>query len=269
MPTKSEPQNQNTERPREVAAPLDDESGRTTMPSLSEPTLMHSPETPTKRSMVEAVGVSAKPVRQILSTEGSGTGLSTVGDHESVTSTPLNVAGRPLRPSPHVPVKQIIAQRVMPPAKPMPQIRSVERLGKKPVAVGNESGAAASPTVAGQPTRPLVEGPTKEPVVERIESSEVRRIPVQDLVHTVSPTVIRTAPRAIVWPRVTSHVGSKPPVAGDPTAKSTPAPTIQVTIGRIEVRAIPLPTPVPRKKNGTSPVIALAEYLKQRNASKR
>jgi len=45
---------------------------------------------------------------------------------------------------------------------------------------------------------------------------------------------------------------------------STPAPTIQVTIGRIEVRATPPPAPHSQPKRSGPPVMGLEEYLNQR-----
>jgi hypothetical protein len=43
-----------------------------------------------------------------------------------------------------------------------------------------------------------------------------------------------------------------------------PAPTIQVTIGRIEVRATPPPA-APARKEQKSAVMTLEEYLRQRS----
>ncbi len=45
---------------------------------------------------------------------------------------------------------------------------------------------------------------------------------------------------------------------------SAPAPTIQVTIGRIEVRATPPPTARPQTQRSAPSVMSLEEYLNQR-----
>jgi hypothetical protein len=45
---------------------------------------------------------------------------------------------------------------------------------------------------------------------------------------------------------------------------STPAPTIQVTIGRIEVRATPAATPRPQAARSAPSVMSLDDYLNQR-----
>jgi hypothetical protein len=47
--------------------------------------------------------------------------------------------------------------------------------------------------------------------------------------------------------------------------ESAPAPTIQVTIGRVEVRATPA-TVSPRKPVAGPAVMSLEEYLRQRSA---
>lgn len=46
------------------------------------------------------------------------------------------------------------------------------------------------------------------------------------------------------------------------------APTIQVTIGRVEIRATVAPTPPTRKISTQSPVMSLDEYLRQRNGGR-
>ena len=75
------------------------------------------------------------------------------------------------------------------------------------------------------------------------------------LVACAQPTVEPAAPVPAVLPK----------------AMRKPAPTIQVTIGRIEVRAITLPAPpAPRFKPARpGPALSLDDYLKQRNEGKR
>ena len=50
--------------------------------------------------------------------------------------------------------------------------------------------------------------------------------------------------------------------------KTTPAPLIRVTIGRIDVRAVLPPTQPPRRTTSTRPKLTLDEYLKQRNGGR-
>ncbi|HKP73493.1 MAG TPA: hypothetical protein VJT82_11180 [Pyrinomonadaceae bacterium] len=51
-------------------------------------------------------------------------------------------------------------------------------------------------------------------------------------------------------------------------ASNAPAPTIQVTIGRIEVRAAPTPAPA-RRTSAQTPHLSLEEYLRRRNGGGR
>ena len=83
--------------------------------------------------------------------------------------------------------------------------------------------------------------------------------PVSD--HLVRPS--RPA-MAILQPQVTLYY--EPPASAPPEApaRPEPAPTIQVTIGRIEVRATPPPAPPPQRQRSASPVMSLDEYLRQR-----
>lgn len=51
--------------------------------------------------------------------------------------------------------------------------------------------------------------------------------------------------------------------AAAPSSAKSPEPVIQVTIGRIEVRATPEP-PAARKAHAATPVTSLDEYLRNR-----
>lgn len=51
--------------------------------------------------------------------------------------------------------------------------------------------------------------------------------------------------------------------------KETTAPTINVTIGRVEVRATHAPDPAPRRTESTAPRMSLDEYLRRRNGEVR
>jgi hypothetical protein len=76
----------------------------------------------------------------------------------------------------------------------------------------------------------------------------------------------RLAALAIV-PRDTmiDDIGSQAAVPATPQ----PAPTIHVTIGRVEVRATAPATPTPRKTIAQPPVMSLEDYLRQRDGGHR
>ena len=129
--------------------------------------------------------------------------------------------------------------------------------------------AAAGDATGAAPPRGVAEGqrqPALEPAIPRPEPFRVRtqRGPL--------PATV------VVRPHVMSHIDPIRPVepaapvpAVLPKAMRKPAPTIQVTIGRIEVRAITLPAPpAPRFKPARpGPALSLDDYLKQRNEGKR
>jgi hypothetical protein len=71
--------------------------------------------------------------------------------------------------------------------------------------------------------------------------------------------------------QVTPDVVPKTPTLIESTARETLAPTIRISIGRIEVRAImPSVESMPRTKSSPpAPRLTLEDYLKQRNEGKR
>jgi hypothetical protein len=69
------------------------------------------------------------------------------------------------------------------------------------------------------------------------------------------------APPVVVQPRMERR--RREPAAPE-TSISATRPTIQVTIGRVEVRAIPAPAPPGRRPHPQPTVMTLDEYLKQR-----
>ncbi len=103
-------------------------------------------------------------------------------------------------------------------------------------------GAADAKTTA----RPLV-----KPIIERVER-------IQD--NSDRGQVDRLS--AMRTPQPLTAV-SRPAI----DAQSAAPPTIQVTIGRIEVRATPPPTPV--KRVSSQPAMSLEEYLRSRAGDKR
>jgi hypothetical protein len=71
-------------------------------------------------------------------------------------------------------------------------------------------------------------------------------------------------------PHVVPYIEPAAPAPAKPGATPEPPPTIQVHIGRVEVRAIMSPAPPPRPKPPRrGPTLSLDEYLKQRNGGQR
>ena len=103
-------------------------------------------------------------------------------------------------------------------------------------------------------------------VIERVRTTEQRR--------SIKPTEIEPHPARnarqpgpatlIVEPRVTRYAETED-VDGTRRAPE-PAPTINVTIGRLEVRAVAasVPAAVGRQQNAATPLTSLDDYLRQR-----
>lgn len=92
---------------------------------------------------------------------------------------------------------------------------------------------------------------------------------VQSNLAPVQPA--RVSSPAVARPQVTRYVEGRMQFPEDHT-RGTPAtkptPTIQVTIGRIEVRATPPPAQHTKKQNSAPPVMTLDEYLGNRGKGK-
>lgn len=88
---------------------------------------------------------------------------------------------------------------------------------------------------------------------------------VQSDLAPVQPARVSTL--AVARPQVTSHVERRMQASDAYTRvaeETKPAPTIQVTIGRIEVRATPAPTQHAKRSRSAPPVMTLDEYLYNR-----
>jgi len=120
---------------------------------------------------------------------------------------------------------------------------------------GAEEPATTSRSVQNET---IAEHPASRPNASRAESTTA-----------IKPAVLA---RAIAQPQIASALAVLP---GSPartpvdTLHAQPElqspPTIQVTIGRIEVRATPAPTATTTGKSRQAPVVSLDDYLRQRN----
>lgn len=79
---------------------------------------------------------------------------------------------------------------------------------------------------------------------------------------------VRYSPTEIVKPQITPLIQTLQIPAVASVEASQPTPTIQVTIGRIEVRATPAPAPASSQARPKSPVMSLDEYLCQRGGKR-
>lgn len=168
--------------------------------------------------------------------------------------------GRPtsLLPEPQPLVTPRVAASSLPQQPMLESIKQSIRI--EPIVLG----AQASPVhphvePAPLPRQPAVEPVEKRTVFERIVPLaqplpvNLRReeLPAQ-MVHAPKPATLTIEPRVTPAPRV------------EIITQAEPTPTIQVTIGRIEVRATPPPAKPDKPSRAPTPALSLDEYLRQR-----
>jgi hypothetical protein len=98
--------------------------------------------------------------------------------------------------------------------------------------------------------------------------THVERIIETSRVHS-PPREVTAVPRPPPPPRIVEPAVRLVPESDrrGPAAAAPPAaPTIQVTIGRIDIRAAPPPPPPQRVAGGRNPGMGLEEYLRRRDA---
>jgi len=162
------------------------------------------------------------------------------------------------------------------------------------VRVETPSIQAAPPAIRhSDPAQPLVDNPSRhdkefssrpthppgspviEPVIQRAEAPRVGLAETdgtgRDTSQLSKPSAQLAEPSVIApvvpHPQPTQHRTEDYPLASLRQLATKAGPTIQVTIGRVEVRAIvpPAPTPPRPVEAPRGPMLSLEEYLKQRN----
>jgi hypothetical protein len=142
-----------------------------------------------------------------------------------------------------------------------------------PATAATRAAGGDAPQVAVERVaQPALESAVEHTVLERI----IRQAAPPDRFTESDRRVVAKAATAQPDPAVPLPVVARPQVrpypepelssAAEPAAK--PEPTIQVTIGRIEVRATSAASP-PRKQMPTAPMLSLEDYLRQRNGGAR
>lgn len=120
-----------------------------------------------------------------------------------------------------------------------------------------------------QPSPPQTTLPSRRPAHERIAPQMI-----EESSNAVSP-VESSAHRIVVQPRVARRDENYPgreayrsgqERQGFQFQEPPPMPTINVTIGRIEVKALPPAAAPPRPQKTAAPLMSLEEYMRRRNA---
>ena len=147
--------------------------------------------------------------------------------------------------------------------EPVTQRIIIERAGspKKPGPdeAGDESSAELPSRAIAYPAQPVLEPAIQHIVTERIATLEEEKPSQVELFSGKTKRSSGFAP-IIAQPRVTPYAKPAAPALTEPQAMPQPVPTIQVTIGRIEVRATPPPAP-PQNRRPAPAVMSLDEYL--------
>ena len=214
-----------------------------------------SPQAPVSMVQPTAGQSSARRAPQ-QARQGRSTLIPTAAGDETGAVPPQSAPTPQSRPVLEPPLWQITAEPAGLPEEP--------RL----LAAGDDNIAGISQS-PGEPQRRLALEPTSRPVaVERITSLE-------HLLPIVPPRS-EASPIREIHPLITATTRPRPqmapyvkPVAPPPRVQATAtqelSPTIQVTIGRIEVRATPPPAPSAQKRRAEPPVMSLDAYLQQRS----
>lgn len=165
---------------------------------------------------------------------------------------------------------RLSARRVQPPATqtlvPLgaaAQSRSAQREGAI-TSDRNSSSPLKQSSPATHSDLPAPQSRVETVIIERVSDIADKTEAVTDARRTLIPKSI-TAPPLVPNFNKRSKPQSVPIVQDQDT--SPPETVINVTIGRIEVRATPPPAPKPERQRGTSSVMGLDEYLRQRNGN--
>lgn len=129
----------------------------------------------------------------------------------------------------------------------------------------------AEPQPATETHPPVI---IREQITQLKQVIETRAPSTPPLVETVREQPIQPAPpvKAAIRPEqikpFTPANGRAPHHQPPVTPPTEPTPTIQITIGRIEVRATPPPPAKVEQKQPRTPVMSLDDYLRQRNGGR-
>lgn len=140
---------------------------------------------------------------------------------------------------------EVLIEPRLTPVEPIPGFPIPEKPAQPQLQSGHSS-----------PLRPLV--PADGPLVPLSHPQPLPQAvrPVEPYASTPEPEAIPTRP------------APRQPAASIPVDRQAEAPTLQVTIGRVEVRAVTPPTPS-SKPSSPRPVLSLGDYLKQRQERRR
>ena len=141
-----------------------------------------------------------------------------------------------------------------------------------PVTAGQETAVGPSTPTAKKESLSALEQIIVRTVDERTTLLDAPQF--ENITHpepvSVHARLSSTPAMPVVQPHVTLYREPPISISSEGTAMPEPAPTIKITIGRVDVRAImpaaPAPRPAPTRP---SPALSLDDYLKQREGGRR
>ena len=184
-------------------------------------------------------------------------------------SRPLDASLTPRRSEKAVSVPaspSLPALQAEPPAGKPQEQSALERLSRVPIAAQDQTERELLRSDAGQQRQSAFQAPSRRPSNQDISTSEEQRPAApgrSELLPSQTPRSARPA-MVVVQPQVTRYLRQTTPAPAEAAARPEPTSTIQVTIGRIEVRATPPPAKPPSEKRSAPPVMSLDEYLRRR-----
>jgi hypothetical protein len=156
----------------------------------------------------------------------------------------------------------------------IPQRVGVKTKPRELTSLPVESPRSQTPFPESAATFPIEKTDLREPTEPQRNarlhrSSSVSPPETADLIApSQSPSPPKEKTRVVVRPEIATRLKTTaPPVSARPSSPIKP-PTIHVTIGRVEVRAVMPPVAAPKPSSPSGPKPSLEDYLKQRNGDR-
>jgi hypothetical protein len=238
---------------------------------------------PTKRVGAARLSISSLEISPEASQPNDGTRASIRQPLTPLSATRSNTA-RPAQPSSHSASDPVQLRSTHTPAtdvRPVVVQASDSSVPHQPrpdqpvqglVAIERETGSTPSGSAHERGGQAVLEPNTQPAVTQHRawrEDAPLRHTPPLESL-TLQSTPYTPPATVAAQPHVVPYVERAVPAPATPGATPEPPPTIQVRIGRVEVRAIMSPAPPPRAKAPRrGPALSLDEYLKQRNGGQR
>jgi hypothetical protein len=224
------------------------------------PNSIHTPDLPSElveTSAIERIAESAEPPSSKTTVPSPTVALP---PPSPLTNAPVSATSLPSTPPTSTPTPSVITPSTSGPSPP-----AAEALAPK-MAASNSFPPATEISRSYQEPVEYASLVQPQPAIVHLSATQSSRL-------TISPSEPKSSlePRSLVptRPVIQPPIAALPkPPFSPPVVKPSTPPTIQVSIGRIDVRAIATPTPPRRTSTPSQPKLSLEEYLRSRSPSK-